>query len=107
MEKIKHWLKRLVINKEYKKAVEMWGKKGDWEEMREIESFLKDCRVRIMDYSNCDEIPTTLGLKIGYGNKEFFFYERRSFGLNTGARQYDMEYDGSEIAVANKLKDNK
>jgi len=94
------WLKNILVGLKYKRIIKKEGGNSDWEEMKRIEDFLKNCEIRIMDYSNCKEIETTLGLRIRYGNKDFFFYERGNFGLDTGARQYDMEYDGSGMAVS-------
>jgi len=99
MDKIKEWL----MNIKYKGILSEYFSRKEVSEFQYIENFLSSCDVFIFDYSNCEDIPTTIGAKIVYENKEFFFYEFVNKRLDSGARKYEMKYDGSGVKV--NLKD--
>jgi len=98
LNKLTRWFNKIVTKSIYKKVVLKYSNKKELEEIEHIEGFLKNCEVKVSDYTN-SAMPTTIGLRISYGNKDFFFYEEGSEEVGSGVRVYKMGYDGSGIRV--------
>ena len=102
LEKIEEWW----LNHVYKNVLRQYSTKKDIRELDDIQNFLKACDISITDYTNCDEISTTLGLRITYENKDFFFYEHDNKSFEGGARRYTMKYDGCGVGCKGCKKIN-